>query len=381
MKVNYSFVSPSGIEEVRTETSVLHKVERELQYSVIEHATIVPADRFLYSGVLDSQGNTVVSGAFNELFQVRKIAESESVICSDKVVVFIGILHNVWGHCLTDSLKKVWFLQTVTCKKLIENGVKVVYLLPDNEDIKPYALHFYQLAGLDLTSFEAVKSSTRFEKVIVPDNSLVCERSQFNQWRLSYTQEFEDILSAIKKKLITCRTSHLAEYDKIYLTRTGVAANDREYGEKDIEKIFRSKGFKVISPEKYSFEEQFSLLSNCKEMAATEGSISHNALFCRPGTKLYLIRKSNYVNGYQTIINEIADLDVTYIDAHCSLPEVQYAAMYGPFYMCVTPELERFVGHRITHLPRWLHPSWWWYKNHNRKIVHWLARVFKLPYF
>ena len=170
-------------------------------------------------------------------------------------------------------------------------------------------------------------------------------------------------------------------YDKVYLTRTRVGVNDREYGEKSIECIFRKKGFMIISPEKYSLEEQFNILTHCKELATTEGSISHSAIFCNPGTKLYLIRKSNYVNGYQTIINEIADLDVTYIDAHCSLSEVQYGAMYGPFYMCITPELERFVGHRVVHLPLWMRPSWWWYKNHNRKIVRWMARVFKFPYF
>ena len=28
----------------------------------------------------------------------------------DKTVVYIGLFHSIWGHCITDNLKHLWFM-------------------------------------------------------------------------------------------------------------------------------------------------------------------------------------------------------------------------------------------------------------------------------
>jgi hypothetical protein len=370
MKIDYRFVAPCALEEIKAETAAKKLSDRKLFATCYNNAVLVPSKRFIDAGVLDEAGKTIAEGAFLESCKVRHILPTEEVTYRDEVVIYLGILHNVWGHCLTDAFKKVWFLHTEECRQWLTEGAKLVFLLPDNEGLRNYAKHLYELANIDLRQLIPVREVTRFRQVIIPDNSIVGTLSKFRQWKFSYTPEFVDVFNTIKSNLLKKVVAGTETFKKIYLTRTGIDTKGREYGEKTLETLFRKMGFQVISPEKYSLEQQYYLLSHCEELAVTEGSISHSAIFCRPGTKLILLRKSYYVNGYQTIINEVADLDVTYIDAHRSLPEMQYAAMYGPFYMCVTPELERFVGHRIPHLPLWLRPSWWWFCNRNRKIVH-----------
>ena len=378
MKVNYSFVAPQVYEETRQETEQSKRVDKPLSFVCYEEATVVVASRFLDAGVLDREGKTIPEGAFAEFRTVQSPTEGVDIQHSDETVIYLGILHNVWGHCLTDALKKIWFLHTEACQKLLAEGAKLVYLLPNQEELRPYALQLYMLAGVDLSQMTPVQKTTRFRRVIVPDNSLMGAVSKFGQWKYTFTSEYVAVLETIRQQLAKTEIAEGETYRKIYLTRTGLDTQGREYGENEIERVFRRLGFQVIAPEKYTLEQQYYLLSHCEELAVTEGSISHSALFCRPGTKLILLRKSYYVNGYQSVINEVADLDVTYIDVHRSLPQMQYAAMYGPFYLCITPELERFVGHKIPHWPLWMRPSWWWFCNRNRKIVHKISSLCNL---
>lgn len=376
MKFDYSFVNPYILEETIRESSSSKMIGCALGTHRYPNATIVPSSRFIDCGVLDCCGNSIYNGGLHELCQTRSVASEEEVIHSSDTVIYIGILHNVWGHCLTDALKKLWYLHTDECQLLKMHGAKVVYLLPDNDDLRPYAVHLYNIVGIDIDSLIPISRPTQFKEVIIPDNSIVCSKSDSNQWKFLYSAEYESIISSMIRTLEKNENRDFQTFEKVYFTRTNINTKGREYGEKTLERVFRRLGFEIVAPEKYSLEEQFFILSHCNELAVTEGSISHSAIFCRPKTKLILLRKSFYVNGYQSIINEIRDLDVTYIDAHCSRPDLQYGAMYGPFYMCITPELERFVGHKIFHLPLWMRPSWWWYCNRNRKIVHLLFRLF-----
>ena len=103
------------------------------------------------------------------------------------------------------------------------------------------------------------------------------------------------------------------------------------------------------------------MLNQCKSFAATEGSVAHLSLFCPPKTNVVIINKAVYLNFHQVMINEYADLNVTYIEAHHSIKAHHEHPWWGPFYLCITRNLENYVGHPIPHLPHWLLPSYWEY--------------------
>ena len=135
----------------------------------------------------------------------------------------------------------------------------------------------------------------------------------------------------------------------------------RDLGEKVLDKVFKRLGYQIIAPEKFTVNEQIWLLMNCKEVATTEGSIAHTAVFCNQGTNIVLIKKCNWVSMHQLVMNEVAKLNVTYIDAHHSCFCDKTEPWHGPFFMCITKELQNYVGHRIRHIPYFLSHSFFIY--------------------
>ena len=115
---------------------------------------------------------------------------------------------------------------------------------------------------------------------ILPDLSLFLQNNS-----LRFTKEYRCVIDTIKQN-IDIKSSCP---EKLLFTRSAVD-DSREWGEeKNIDELFRKKGFCVISPEKYSVKEQIQMLVHCKFFAAPEGSCSHNAVFCEPGTTVILL--------------------------------------------------------------------------------------------
>lgn len=349
-------------------------MEFGISHKTYNNATILIKDRFFHCSLILDNGVSIP--LFNELQYTTDYLVKDSPLYCNQAVIFIGLLHNIWGHCLTDSLKKIWVLQTEECKRLIEEGAKVVYLEPKGEPLKPHAIRLLQMAGVDVSSIEPIRHDTRFRTIYFPENSLVCQNSSNkNEWIFSYTPEFANTINIIKSRI---PQDNEPVNLKLYFSRTRIANSSREMGEKSLERVFRKLGYAIVYPEKLSLDEQFRLLTHCSDFVSTEGSISHSVVFCRPGTRVTILKKSDYTNGYQSVLNEIAHLDVTYVKAHNTLVNSLWCnnPMYGPFYMCITPELEQFIGHKLFHLPLWMRPSWWWYCNRNRKIVHKIQSFF-----
>lgn len=87
------------------------------------------------------------------------------------------------------------------------------------------------------------------------------------------------------------------------------------------------------------------MLQHVKSLVATEGSIAHNAVFCRPGTEVIILRKAFYTNDHQYVINQMRELNVTYIDVHLSLFTNDQPNL-GPFFLYVNDNLVRFFKNR-----------------------------------
>lgn len=275
--------------------------------------------------------------------------------------VFLGYFVSCWGHILTDGFKKMWFFETDECKRLISKGIDFVYVTTKGRDILPANIEMLQMAGINTNILKKITCNTRYKKVIVPDD---CFWGGIEGTR--YTIEYDKQISRLRNHIYNNSNSRV---EKVYFTRTQLH-DKRDHGEKAIENVFRKMGFMIYAPEKMTVAEQLSIVSRCKYFAATDGSVAHISVFCQPHTKVTIIRKADYVNGYQLAINQVADLDVTYLDAHESKNVSTEYPWTGPFYLCINKMVESFVGHKILHIPYYLKPSWWWYMNKNRKIVH-----------
>lgn len=368
MKYNLEFVRKQSRKKLEETTNKNCFTDITLSCREYENAIAVPANlewEHYHAGIIDSNGKVIRNSKLYETMEEDWVSHvsDDDVKYSDEEVIYIGWISPTWGHLLTDCLKKIWFLKTQKCKELLSGGGKVVAIIPwPNKTIR----EIFRLADVDIDSVTNIKEITKYKRIYIPDNSII----EAEDGSRTYTNEYVDVVNTIVSKIPSTGSS-----GKIYFSRTSFTDQKtiwiREFGEKIIEKVFKDLGYKIVYPEQGTVMGNLELIRNCDVFASTEGSVSHNALFCKPGTEVIIVRKVDYINTWQLFINQIANVNVTYIDAHRSIVSNGWL---GPFYLCITRELERFVGKTMWYLPYYTRPSFWWYYIENRRIVNKILR-------
>ena len=347
-----------------------HVLQGTLSVTTYENGCILPCLKrnqieYDYSGgVTDAEHLFVESSALHEM--PCKVGGPYPASCkkSDQSVIYIGFLLPEWGNVITDSLKKLWFLHTPEAKSMILKGAQIAYVTFENRPVPQYQLELWELGGYDCGKWLHVTTPTQFKSVTVPDNSLIALPDDTRFFHSFFADEINRIKANVDKHVREAGLPLPTPHD-IYLTRTRLKHN-KDYNEIQIERLFEQRGYQVIAPEKLSVTAQIWLMMNCNNMVATEGSISHNAIFMSPKSKLVILQKADYMNGYQHVINAMADLDVTYIPAHHSTRASKDMPWAGPFYLYVTPELSRWCGICPPHsISPSLKPSYWKYRLKN----------------
>lgn len=350
MKATYYLRNPK---RMMKRDAVERCLDLELSYKRYEDVTILPYKvqqkplRFL-GGIQDHQGQFILSSGWDPVhsgaYDVDHSIEKAHV---DKAI-YIGVLYHVWGHCLMEDISRLWFLKTEEGRRLLEEGYRVVYCGLRNQTPPQHVRELFLLAGFDILDFVQITCVTSCSKIVIPDKSLIRKDDSYY-----YTKEFASIIHTIRDNVpeIPC--------DKIYFSRKGPKVA-KDYGEDAIIALLEDKGFRIIEPTTLSVKEQIGLVKGCQVFAATEGSISHIAIFARPGTHHMLLRKEwRNLISYTGVVNHLADLDVAYIDANHTTHVKDLRQEYsGPFYLCVNRFLERYFHEKLPHTPRWLDPEW-----------------------
>ena len=243
----------------------------------------------------------------------------------DKTVVYIGLFHSIWGHCITDNLKHLWFMLDNKYNYLQDYDFVYLTLFDDPTNLPENLCKILNKIGITRDKIITVNTVTQFKSIILPDQ---CFKLNGILKQRQYTKEYISLIDKI------CEGIEPGKDDKIYFTRSALK-NKRDYGdgEKKIDKMLERIGYKVYSPENLTFEEQISLLKGCSVFVSTDGSISHNAIFLKEGATLVILRKAKYQNGYQAAINKIRDFDVVYIDTHKSVMNNKEKPWEGPFFL------------------------------------------------
>lgn len=250
--------------------------------------------------------------------------------------IYLGSMPICWGHYITDGLSKLWFFYTDEGKKLISENIPVVITsrFTTVYDIPNAYKSVIKYLGLPF-NLEIIDEVSHYETIYCPDNSLFIEgHTRY------YTKEYLDIINKITERA-TEEVTHDINFGKVYLSRTHLESKTSEFGEKDFERAFKKAGFKIVYPERLTFQQQLSIYKNADTIATTEGSIAHNFIFCRPNSNVIIIRKAFYTNDYQYVINDAKSLKVTYIDGHLSVFTNNQPNL-GPFYLYVNDNFIRF---------------------------------------
>lgn len=336
--MTFEFVDDILLEETKQRMVQSYFSEKGLSYMIVEEGYILPyrgkLQNKITGGVITKEKRFIQQSSVDEKIGDSYFFDETEIKKSNKTVIYLGIFFPVWGHCLTDCIKKIWFLYTQEANVLLNQGVELVYVNISETLPKP----FLDLLDICIPNHKivSVHEITQYKKIYIPDDSLFRDVKGI----LYYTQMHVDVLRKIIQNINFCK---IRTCEKIYFSRTAIPVG-RDYGEKRIEDVFKYLGYEIIYPEKISFREQVTLLQHCTHFAATEGSVSHNSMFCKPGTKVCIIRKCSYLNEYQFMINQMASLDVTYIDSHLSICIDKSNKWLGPFFLYVNNNLLHYAG-------------------------------------
>lgn len=311
--------------------------DKTLEYKKYENAIVLPYKKSekgakIGGGVVTSEGDYLLSSGLHN--GTNSAYEVESPKISEETVIYLGMFVGIWGHHITDHLRRLWFLETEEYKQKYAD-YKIVYVSYPGFSFRGNYKEILDIMGFDCTKFVLVTEPTRFESVIIPDESFFTYDGDARY----FTKEYRALIHRVRDYGIQHKTP--IDFDKAYYTHAKIATI-AEIGEYKLEKFFQEQGYKVIAPEELSFREQLNILVQCKSFAATIGSASHNIMFMKDGAEVILIPRSNYLTGYQVAIDEVTDLDIHYIDSSMSVLTDGEAPWRGPFYFYVGQELARF---------------------------------------
>lgn len=355
MRYIFNCVSRELRNIIEPASKMSHCFDDTLNYRSFKNAFVGPYIDWTHSigCVIGENGETIKDSECVEWKEDSSLYSLNDCLYEHRRVIFLGFILTGFGHSYTDNLRKLWFLKTEDYRAMKDNGYELVYTTSWNLPLPQPVLDIIHLAGIDLSQARHITRLTRFDEIVIPDN---CFKS--TSFGRVYSKEYTDLINSIKRAIPISK----GEFSKLYFTRTSFIGNSRkEFGEKEIERVFEKLGYQIVVPEMHSVIEQIQMVQGCTHFASTEGSVSHLTLFCQPGTDVAIINKANYLNFHQVLINEYADLNVTYIEAHhSSRADVDYP-WWGPFYLCVNHYLERFVRRPIFHVPYWLRFSYWEY--------------------
>ena len=355
--MNIDFLKQTNRIDMRGYENKNFYIPIELRYTAIEEGIIVPGVYYgdsMTAGVMDSEGNLDAKSTYNELqFKGRKLPKLKAIY-KPKKAVFLGTFFNIWGHAITEGLNKVWFTATSEFRNLQNSGADFVYVTVDNKKLPEYTRRILLLAGFDISSAIHITEPVQYDEVIVPDNSFI----QKEDGRY-YTSEYLETIKKIKDT-ITSNNGSKKTAEKLYFTRTHLKCR-KDMGEGEIETLFKSEGYEIVAPEENEVEHNIYMLMNCEAFAATEGSVSQNSIFCNPDTKVTIIRKGNFYNTYQLALCDAAKVNAIYVDAHHSSMISKERPWDGPFYVCITKEMEKYFGKKIKHRAFWIKPDYWEY--------------------
>lgn len=309
-----------------------HFCNKKLSFLILDNALILPYKKIrnkIGGGVVTKDNkyieNTALHTKNGSAYQVSDIVES------NEKVIYLGMFVGIWGHCITDNLRRMWFLET---KKYREkySEYKLIYVpFPGFEFGENYKT-FLDILGIDYKNFIPISEVTRFDKVLIPDESFftIDGNTRF------FTEEYRLMINRVKNYGKANQTK--ISFDKVYFTYARYAGY-KQIGEYKLEGFFKKLGYEIIAPEQLTFLEQLNILINCKCFASTIGSCSHNIMFMQENSDVILIPRGNYLTGYQLAIDEVTNLNISYVDASLSILIDENCPWNGPFYYYISDEL------------------------------------------
>ena len=342
--INYDFLYPCHKERFAAYFGQRHLVDKTLGFREVKNGYILPhrpLNGKNAGGVVTEEGIYLEETALHTKQGDAYDFSAQQVQKKSETVIYIGMFVGIWGHCLTDNIRRLWFLRSESYRRRFA-GCKLVYVPFQSFTFSDSFSTLLRILGVDKEQLVPITQLIQYDCVVVPDESFFSPEGDIRY----FTKEYIETIELVRR----WAEEHAKPtgMDRIYFTYSHYAAQ-KQIGEEKLEKFFAQRGYHIIAPENVTFEEQLNLLYHCRAFAATVGSCSHNVIFLRPGTQATLIPRAQYLTGYQLALDELWPLDVRYVDANLSVFANGNAPWAGPFFYYVSDELIWAFGEEPVH--------------------------------
>lgn len=331
--MNKLYLDDLNFEDYGNALNINYKSDKKLTFKRFTDAVILPMQNqennlnHIYGGVVDSAGEYVENSGISRYGTWKYIYgkydfDSSKLKKIDREVYYIGPQFSHWGHFLLECITRLWYYLTLSQ----EERSKIVFAYLGAEITENY-LEFFNLLGISKEQLLRITEPTKFSSVIVPEVS----SELVHYYTDEYKMIFDNLISAVSPE----------KYKKIYFTRSEFYDDWQKCrGEDIIENLFRKNGYKIFAPEQLTLQKQIALIKGCKEFASLNSSNSHNLLFSNGNCKVCLLNKCNIVNHTQIMINQIKNIDASYVDINKNLLPVSQGM--GPFLLYTSDNLKHF---------------------------------------
>lgn len=321
-------------------------IDRKLGFQVIKNGMILPHKsvnipgrwHFGLCGIADSNGNFIESSSLHNGVGGTYIPSPESIKHSSKTVIYLALFYRVWGHDLTDNIRRVWFLKSEFMKQF--KNCPVVYI-PYKDgtltiDKQPSLKRLLEILEVDVERLQPIIQPTQFDKIILPDGSFLSPNNPVK----GYTVEYQEMIDRVRNFALKNRSPTSNKKIYFFNGRKGL-------GEERIAEYFKLKGYDIIRPETLPLDEQLNLMINAKSLGSIGCSAAHNSLFMRDNSEMIFIpRAASKFGYYQEILNQVRPLNINYVDSSISV--FSKGITQGNHCYIVSKQLKKFFGDKWT---------------------------------
>ena len=322
-----------------------HFVDKKLHFQIIERGTLLPHKEVFvngrwtwgFGGIVDRKGE-FIKNSFVHYGVGGAYTPTEEIQRSPQTVVYLGMFFDVWGHVLTDNLRRLWFLKSEIFNRYFKNCM-LVYLPwggvlsldhPQQRDFR----RLLEILEVDVNRLVPIYHPVQFANIIMPDESFFTKGDT-----MFFTNEYRETIDQIRHFALKNQTPTSSK--KIYFFYGA-----KQIGEERMAEYFKSKGYEIIThAQRSDVDEELNILINAENFASPEGSCAHNSVFLRDGTETILIpRSANAFTGYQQAIDQVHPSNANYVDSSLSV----FNEGHDLFCFIISKQLKEFFGEEFT---------------------------------
>jgi hypothetical protein len=227
----------------------------------------------------------------------------------DQTCIYGGVLHDHFGHFLTESLARSSHFQEFRDAPIIYTHAD--HTLHDPWDLPTFVKDVFEVLEVPLERIHIIQDITTVRNLVVPSIGLrLFDYADSRHLAFLESQAAKHMPAEGKARYVR----------KIYLSRSLIPPSTKGsmiWAENIFERYLGREGFEIVHPETLDINQQFQLVLSADYLVGFVGSAFHSLLFSyrKPRKVIYLHR--NKVQGISRIYSAIDDakgLDTRYLD-------------------------------------------------------------------